>query len=220
MRITKTIEEFKATETYANLNDYQLQNIADDEEITAEINAFWPCELLVECSLENGKLYREHTKMRLVVDGEAEISINKWRNGSKKHHYVIYCPSIDNLKNVSRYALREIMAKMTEPNRIGVLNKKKIQAWVDYYMEVYAKAKAISEQNTDEKDAFLKSIEGLPVRWWNNGKQGEIVMNGLKFEFSLTESYVSKRIEVHYTANSELSTFLAMADNKYQPIKK
>ena len=76
-------------------------------------------------------------------------------------------------------------------------------------------AKKINEQNGNEKAKFLESIKGMPVKWWNNNKQGEIVQNGIKFSFTISETCISTKTEICYQVPNTLESFLKLADNKY-----
>lgn len=129
--------------------------------------------------------------------------------------YVIYEDTIRTFKNVDSYTIKRIKEKIKEPQQIGVLSLKKLVNWFEYHISVINEAKELNNVNGSEKDKFLKSIEGLPIHWYNNGKNGEIIQNGIKFSFNIGETYISKKIEVHYQVSNELENFLKLSNNKY-----
>ncbi|MCX6270491.1 MAG: hypothetical protein NTU44_04585 [Bacteroidetes bacterium] len=180
------------------------------QELSKQVSQFVPAEVTIQVSEEAGKFYFEQANVR-IIHPELELIIS-YSTYNKK--YSIWCRSIDKLKNITHYTRSSMREKLTEPNNIGVLTAKKIQAWIQYYESYFALLKAADTENGDKKDAFLRSLEGQPVEWFNKGTHGRIIKNGLEFSFTISETYVSTKIEVHYSCNKDLSTFLALADNK------
>ncbi|MCX6272212.1 MAG: hypothetical protein NTU44_13530 [Bacteroidetes bacterium] len=180
------------------------------KELSKQVSQFVPAEVTIQVSEEDGKFYFEQANVR-IIHPELELNIS-YSTYNKK--YSIWCRSIDMLKNITHYTRSSVRKELTEPNNIGVLSLKKLQAWIQYYESYYALLKTADTDNGNKKDAFLRSLEGQPVEWFNKGTHGRIIKNGLEFSFSITETYVSTKIEVHYSCNKDLSTFLALADNK------
>lgn len=194
-----------------NFNDWQSKQIQETKEQADKINALYPCEILLYFSEHEGQEYYERADIKMTYQGH-EFFIRYWEHKKK---YVIYETFTQSLKNVDRYALSKIKETIQEPQQIGVLSTKKLLNWFEYHLAVIQEAKKIDAQNGNTKEAFLKSIEGLPVHWYNEGKHGEIIQNGIKFSFTIGETYISKKIEVHYQVSNEIDTFLKLADNKY-----
>lgn len=190
--------------------DHKSSYLQTAQEIANQVSQFLPAEVTVQVSEENGKFYFEQANTR-IIHPELELIIS-YSTYNKK--YSIWCRSIDTLKNITHYTRSSVRKELTEPNNIGVLSLKKLQAWIHYYETYYALLKAADTDNGKKKDAFLRSLEGHPVEWFNKGTHGRIVKNGLEFSFTISETYVSTKIEVHYSCNKDLSTFLALADNK------
>lgn len=208
------MKAYKLQDNYKgqDFSQWQLNQIKETKEQSEKINAFYPCEVLIYFSEHEGQEYYERADIKMIYK-EHEFFIRYWEHKKK---YIIYETFTQNLKNVDRYALTQIREKIEEPQQIGVLSTKKLVNWFEYHLKVINEAKKINEQNGSEKEAFLKSIEGLPVFWYNNNKQGEIIQNGVKFSFTIGETYISKKIEVHYQVPNELSNFLKLADNQYK----
>lgn len=208
------MKAYKLQDNYKgqDFSQWQLNQIKETKEQSEKINAFYPCEVLIYFSEHEGQEYFERADIKMIYK-EHEFFIRYWEHKKK---YVIYETFTQNLPNIDRYELTKIREKIETPQQIGVLSTKKIVSWFEYHIGVINEAKKINEQNGSEKDAFLKSIEGLPVFWYNNNKQGEIIQNGVKFSFTIGETYISKKIEVHYQVSNELSNFLKLADNQYK----
>lgn len=190
---------------------WQAKQIQETKELSEKVNAFYPCEIILYFSEHEGREYYEHADIKMIYK-EHEFFIRYWEHKKK---YVIYEDFTQKLKNVDRYAISRIREKIEEPQKIGVLSTKKLLNWFEYHITIINEAQKIDAQNGNEKDAFLKSIEGLPVFWYNSGKQGEIIQNGIKFSFTIGDTYINKKIEVHYSVSNELDNFLQLANNQY-----
>lgn len=205
-----THAEFKALNLNIG-NEYHRERINAAIKQVEEFNTFIPCELVFKLSEGDNDLYFEYTEIKIIDPLNFVISFDSYR---KK--YTIYLRSInEDFKNITHYTIQEAQKNLIEPKQIGVLTTKKVNDWLNYYRELYAALKVINEQNSDKVKQFLKSIEGQPVRWFNNNKSGEIVKNGLVFKFKIEETYISTSIEVHYKTGSDLNDFLKLADNKH-----
>lgn len=210
MRKTLTLAEFTALNLTID-NDYRNSEIQYAKNKAEEWSKFIPCEPLFIVDEEEGQNYFQYAEIKIVDPLQFVIKYESYR---KKFH--IYCRSIDlDFKNIDRYTIERERKKLTEPNQIGVLTTKKINDWLNYYRELHKALSEINKANSNEIETFLKSIEGLSVKWWNNKKQGEIVMGGLVFKFHIHETYVSTEIEKHYETGRDLQTFLKLSKNHY-----
>lgn len=194
-----------------NLSKFESDRLTETIKTSEEVNAFYPCQVFLNFSEQDGQEYYQHAEIKATYKGY-DFYIKYWEHTKK---YVIYEDFTRTLKNVDRYTLNKIRENIKEPQKIGVLNAKKLLNWFEYHLAVIEEAKKKDAQNGGVKEQFLKSIEGLPVKWWNEGKSGEIVKNGLKFSFTIGEEYITKKIEVYYSVSNELDNFLQLADNKY-----
>ena len=95
------------------------------------------------------------------------------------------------------------------------MNLKKITEWFDYYLIVYQDLQKIDLDNSSKKDAFLKSIEGLPVKWYGNGQSGEIIKNGIKFSFTIDVTSVNQKLELYYQVPTSVESFIQLSQNNY-----
>ena len=76
-----------------------------------------------------------------------------------------------------------------------------------------------SNERTDKIKKFYKSLEGLPVVFFNNKASGEIKKNGLRYNFNISDGYISQEIHVEYLDGDKLVNFLKMSDNKLWILK-
>jgi hypothetical protein len=197
-----------------NLNDYQSKNLTEIIKVSEQVNHFYPCEVMLNFSEYDNSEHYENADIKMIYKGII-FYIKYWEYRKK---FVIYEDTLRTFSNIDSYTIKSIKEKIKEPQQIGVLNLKKLINWFEYHISVINEASKLNDINGNEKETFLKSIEGLPVKWWNNGKNGEIIQNGIKFSFNIGETYISKKIEVHYSVNNELENFLKLAQNKYTQI--
>jgi hypothetical protein len=193
------------------LSDYNQKSLTEVINTSKKVSQFYPSQVILNFQEEDGKEYYQYAEIKMNYKGY-DFYIKYWE---QKKKFIIYEDFTRRLKNVDRYALASIKEKIQEPQQIGVLSEKKILNWFEYHLAVIQEAVKIDIEKGSEKDAFLKSIEGLPVKWWNNGKSGEIIQNGVKFSFTISETYISKKIEIYYSVPNDLESFLKLSDNKY-----
>jgi len=194
------------------LSDYNQKSLTEVINTSEKVSQFYPSQVILNFQEEDGKEYYQYAEIKMNYKGY-DFYIKYWE---QKKKFIIYEDFTRRLKNVDRYALASIKEKIQEPQQIGVLSEKKILNWFEYYLAVIQEAIKIDIEKGSEKDAFLKSIEGLPVKWWNNGKSGEIIQNGVKFSFTISETYISKKIEIYYSVPNDLESFLKLSDNQYK----
>lgn len=196
------------------LSEYQNRDLAEIIRRSEEINAFYPCQVYVNFDqYDNGEEYFHHAEIKAIYK-ETEFIIKYWEQ-TKKYH--IYSEELTRkFKNIDNYTLSRIKENIKEPQQIGVINLKKLVNWFEYHLAVIEEAKKINEANGSEEAKFLKSIEGLPVKWDRNGKSGEILQNGVLFSFSIGPTYISKKIEINYKVSNELESFLKLSKNQYK----
>ena len=200
-----TIEEIKTISPEI----LEYSKVKDAISVADGVNPIHPCKILF--SLDDSGLL---SHVEVVLD-HPTLYLNIMYRGYQKQ-YVIWCESFQELKNSDYYTRREIAKGMTEPNNIGVPTAKKIGDWIKYYEELYAKVKKIDDENGGKKEKFLKSLEGLDVKWDRDKSGGWIVKNHMKYEFNIGVTYITESIEVDYTASNNLETFLKLSDNGYK----
>lgn len=194
-----------------SITEYNERDINKEIELSKEVSEFYPASAMVQTTMEDGKEYFHHTFTRL---NHPTLSI-VIRKDDYKHKYMLWCNDIQSLPNTEHYSIQREKEGLTEPVTMGKLSTKKILAWVNYYEELYNRVKIASDEKGNEKHEFIKSLAGQTVRWYNNNKQGEIIKGGLKFSFTIGDTYISKKIETYYETENDLATFLKLADNKY-----
>lgn len=191
-------------------NEYTLRNIKEQQQHAEEINKLKPCKLFFKIEEHDGQKYFQYN--RILIEENGLTFVIKFDEYRKK--YFIFCDNINDLTNLNHYTETQIRKEFTKPNEIGKLSVKKLNDWIKYETDVHNKLKEINDKNDDKKAQFLKSLEGHPVKWYNDGNSGEIIKNGLKFSFTIEKEYISKRIEIYYETSNDLETFLKLTDNK------
>jgi hypothetical protein len=215
MRKLISFENFKTSEV--KISEYKIKRISEQVIISEQINKAYPCTLFIELSQDKitDPWYFENTQ--ILLNGiQIKIAVSF---DSYKKKYSVYCPSLHELKDVTYYVIDKLKEKLTEPKRIGVLTEKKVKDWIKYYEDLFLLASNENQLNQGVKMKFMQSIEGLPVRWYNNNKQGEVIKNGLKFSFTINETHISMKTEVYYAVPNTLDAFLSLSDNKYKHIE-
>lgn len=212
MRKTLTFAEFQKINC-SNVNDYQAARIADAEKRAEEISKIWPVELLIEVDefIDNGitKFYYEHCNMKLVTPKSNYAFFISY--DGKKYH--IYERTTDRLEFMSYETMRWIREVkkdqlLPEPNQIGVLNVKKIQAWLDYHSAFITVCLEEQANRADKVAKFKAAVLPLEHDYLaKDGSQGRILKGNLRFDWSIDRSgYISQKVT--YTGSNTLESFL------------
>jgi len=203
---------FKKSELKKSGIDLAKIKTESEDKLVALIAPFYPAEIIYKYSVQDGKNYYKHCTVVIEYEG---LLMNV--HGSNDNKYRLFCEDVHNLKNIDFGAKNRVQQGLNipEPNRIGVFTKNKLTQWLEYNKAFYEACKKVNGNNAQSITDFYKSIEGLPVRYWNEKRQGEIVKNGIEFSFQVNENYVSTQIKLHYKAGSSIETFLKLSDNKF-----
>lgn len=187
-----------------------IENLKSSIAKQAELNAIYPCSVIINEHTYNKGAHDEY----LAYSAECILDGTDIRVSDFDARFSFYDNRLKRFANISQQRVREIQGKFERPNYVKVATKTKVQKWVDYFNDVVAAVKIESEKNTAEIDVFLKSLEGLPVKWWNDKKSGWIEQNGIYFEFTIVEGYISKKMELRVYRNT-IENFKALSANKY-----
>ena len=205
---TYTIDQINKNQ----LSEYQNRDLTELIKRCEEIKFFYPCQIILNFRVEDGAEYYDYSQIKAVYKN-TEFVIKYW---DQKKKYIIYPDELTNkFKNIDRYTIQGIEKNIKEPQQIGVMNLKKLVSWFEYHLAISQEAAKIDAENRNKEEVFLKSIEGLPVEWSSNKKSGEILQNGILFKFSITPTYISKKIEINYKVSNELESFLKLSKNQY-----
>ena len=103
-------------------------------------------------------------------------------------------------------------SKHPEPQRVGVLSDKKLQAWVDWLVERRAEAENLKIFSENKKDEFLKRMRSLDTSKCTDVEIGEnrghLVRNGIRFSYQITnKNTVSTKLDI------DLSVRIKNGDN-------
>jgi hypothetical protein len=198
-------EQFNQWLLTNELNTYTKGQIAEAVLLQQEIEVFHPCEIK----------YLFHSNSFECADvwlvSDFDIIVRKVRG-----KYRFFSMLGNTLKNISRYEIKDITAKYTEPNEIGVLSQKKVSDWVSYLSNIGTDIKLIDAQNSETISKFKKSIESFHVNYLNSEHtRGSILKNNIMYSFTISEGHISTKIELYYKVNSTITDFLKLSDNGF-----
>ena len=187
--------------------------------LVEEVNAFIPCELRIRICTFNKGMHDEFIGQNGAF---AVITGTSFEVRKQDRKYNVYDMSIHTLKNISRHDIPTIQAKFQEPQRIGVLTRKKLDAWIEYRMQIQKACNALDAENAAKIANFKTSLDGLPVKWYSKKgsdlhESGRIDLNGLTYEFTIKDGYINKKLVLD-VYSTDIEVFKQLADNKY--IKK
>jgi len=172
---------------------------------------FYPCEVVVSVTEQDGKDYFERIEIMLMHPLEINIHFDEYK---KKWH--MYCRKLQELKNITHNIIDACKQKLVEPKNIGVLNKVKILNWINYYAALYELLKEKDAENTLKKSEFMRSIEGMDVVYSQDKTTGRIIKNGIIFDFHIHEAYIGTYIKLELEhIDSTIENFLKLSDNKF-----
>ena len=166
------------------------------------------CEVveLYSISFYDGKYYPEHANVHVIYDGyimrpycrSNEMSFELFNLYERVDNYTVY-------QNTNE-----------RPQRIGKATPRKLQSWVDYLKNEKAERDARKKSINDKIENFLKTVRNVQgMEIWDNETRGSMIKGGLEYTFSIDKKsgHISQNIEVHYSADKSIETFMKMADN-------
>lgn len=202
-----------------NFEDFKINSVSNPgalerflpeaQQLLTDVSKFMPARIVINISTWENISHFESCQVD-IIHPDIRISVSY---SSFNKRYIISCPSLHALQHteVSAYSSRN--TGLEAPNKIGVLSKSKLMAWIKYYEAVYSYAKQIDLQRASEKESFLRSLEGHQVDWNRDQQRGQIHCNGLVFSFEILKSYISTRIEIDRGIRHDMGTFVAMTGN-------
>ncbi len=156
------------------------------------------------------------------IDGAV---IGLFRNGIEFHiavrtHpkkcYTIY-PELSGLEHIDRYTIERISSGLEPPKKIGVLTRKKVEAWIDYHTHVYLRLKKENERKRLEIETFRQTVGNDPDLKWEHKNKGSIRRNGLLYSFEIRPTIITEHIDLCITLKgSKYEIFRCLADNRYE----
>lgn len=189
------------------LNVSSHWNYNESIEVKKDLNEFTPCDILVRYDEnDSNSIYC----LYVILTDYPFIQCRYSTRDKKYYFYIIQ----DNNSGTYGLTQSQINIKhLTEPVKIGVLSTKKVNAWIQYLLDIEKLYKETSNKGKNLKDEFLKSIEGLPVKWYDNNKKGSIEINNVIFNFEISETYISKKIELSYKIDNTIENFKLLSQN-------
>ena len=133
-----------------------------------------------------------------------------------KKCYTIY-PDLSGLAHIDRYTVDRMSCGLEPPKKIGVLTRKKVEAWIDFHTLVYLRLKKENDKNRLAIETFKQAVEQDPDLVWDSNGEGYIERNGLRFNFEIRPTGVAQSISVCTDAHyGNYETFRQLADNRYE----
>ena len=130
-----------------------------------------------------------------------------------KTYYELHC-DWSFLRYADNYSYGKAFDKQSEPNRIGVFTKKKIDDWVEYLTQGFRNLERINAENERKITGYRNRLEALSdVVWLDNKSRGHITRHGLTYTFEIRQTAYSERISLDDRCHM-LDDFLALSDNK------
>lgn len=206
--------------TGVTVNGYLWHYVTDAMKLAEEVSTFYPAMVMVNYSKNKAGSPQYHFEHAYVFLIHPMLQIKIEFNQHKKK-YSIFCLSCNEVnEHLSGYDIQAIQEEQNEPNQIGILNDKKLKRWIEYWERVYDKMKEKNAANGDKIKAFIDSLAGLDVHWWDDNKRGSVTRNGIVFTFEIVNNHVATEIKLEHRYNKDLSTFLKLSDNalKNEPV--
>lgn len=130
-----------------------------------------------------------------------------------KIYYELRC-DWSSFRYADNYSYGKAFDKQSEPNRIGVFTKKKIDDWVEYLTQGFRNLERIDAENERKMTGYRNRLEAIPDVVWNKDKsRGHITRHGLTYTFEIRQTDYSEKISLDYRCRT-LDDFLALSDNK------
>lgn len=192
-------------------NECDHKTLDSLEKTYNEVSKFQYCEMTVSLRFYESGSYEFHNTTLAIQYAPFKITIS-YNQQYKK--YLIFA-DFKELPNIDRHTIEKISEQFTKPNKIGKLSSKKISEWIAYYTEIFNKIKVENENNGNLKAEFLKSIEGLPIKWTDD-KRGSIVQNGIELTFEINETFVSQRLTLSYKVPNSVEVFKQLSNNNFK----
>lgn len=218
-----TIAEFNKLidKKQISVSPYNTDALEKEVALCQDISKFYPAEVYINISeysdKRNGTLYFfEHPRVKITHPLNIRVDYS-----DHKKKYSFYAMKLHDLRNISHPDVTKAANEIGEPQQIGVLTLKKIQAWIDYYEKLYQVLEVKNNETADKIQSFRDSLKGQPVHWYGSlneqqkQNRGCIEKGGLCFEFTIQDTCIDTSIKVAPGHGNSLKSFLKMADNKY-----
>lgn len=129
---------------------------------------------------------------------------------SKKDLFYI---DYDAYKHVSRTEICNF--PFTEPNYIGMYTKKKVDAWIDYLLNVHYKAVELDKERAQKIETFFREIERIGGY---RGDCGEIERNGVLYSWKIENGHIYQWLKLSAQVRANLDNFKALAVNNFSVV--
>lgn len=187
--------------TYDNI---QKEYSANAERLAEQVRAFYP----------DAKVVKGEDRCDFSVilkHGGQAYRVNKGYDGN----ITIHRQDWGQYPNVSSQVRGEIYTAHKLGN-MKVLTAKKIQERVDAEEAYHADMAKAEAEHAAKVSEFMKTLVGLPVRYSEDKKRGDITTNGIRFSFEILQSgYIHKELRLDYGVDANALNFTKLAANHY-----
>jgi len=203
LKIEGITEALKYSELFSN--DYHKKRILQDIEFCQHVRQFYPCYIvchLYEYISEGKKQYSFEYSQVMLIHSDIEIEIKHY-----KKNYQIFGHFQTKYPEIKITTTEE----QKEPQKIGVLNTKKVETWIKYIEKIDKLYQEKSEKANDKINNFFTKLNEFNIEWDNySGKSsGYIDKNGLRYSFRIDKNgYIYETIQIKDSLN--LETFLKL----------
>lgn len=161
--------------------------------LAEQINALQvPAEVLAYVSWEGTACYFEHS-MASIKHDVLRLGV-KYDNYRKKYDVVCYTGT----PTYTRTSDANSVETLQEPNRIGVLNYKKLTAWITYYEKRQGTLNQLSTERINKVNEFLQGLAsyGVKIHGDDSLNWGRVENKYFTLEFSIDShsGYIKKNL--------------------------
>lgn len=184
-----------------------VQNVIPDAELA----------YVIEMDEETYQKHLDKVYVRFSRNG-LFFQISKWyfRGSKAQYHISLDIPEILSY----HYSLEsQVTQDMDKPHKMWNLNRRSVEAWVEYWTLYYKKIKALIQEIIERETEFRNYLATLPDVQWKSANSGRIERNGLIYTFTINKTSIYQDISLLYSIH-DIHDFVLLADNKYQPSEK
>lgn len=198
---------------HIELSKHQQEQIETAENDLQAIQEIIPdAELLYDVAFDlDGSHWFRATQIGFIRNG---VQFYILKSGSSKKPDYLFSIDTSDLTYTDNYDCSFAGENLEKPNVVHVLSEKKVQKWIEYYLNYYASLQLRNDQHRKMIEEFRAKLAALPDVIWLNNNEGEINRNGLEYSFTIERTRIIEKIKIEWCIES-LGDFLLMSDNKF-----
>lgn len=220
-------------ENLVSLSEFQSKDVAYHVALNEKIrDAGIRTNLFFDVEHYDNSYHYRHAAI-FLSDCEVDIQLQILKRETDKQFSIFSYKQYEYCDNSTCHEIK-IKSGLIEPQGIGVLTSKKVEAHIHYQIALHKLYKERARENREKIETFIQSIKDLEstfptlgahdiysdgVRWYKDNLSGWVKNNGLEFTFECHKGtgYISQRIKV--SAANSLENFISLSNNKFTPEK-